>query len=48
MANNKLGHNLTMNMFNKLDRMNTIDLSENEIVHILPGLFKKLWKLRVL
>lgn len=45
---NKLGANLGANMFNHLDRMNMIDLSDNEITFIPPGLFKVLWKMRVL
>ncbi|KAF7494318.1 Putative G-protein coupled receptor [Sarcoptes scabiei] len=45
---NQLGLNLTLNMFNKLDRMHMIDLSENQIQFIPPGLFRKLWKLRIL
>nr|XP_046913755.1 G-protein coupled receptor GRL101-like isoform X1 [Dermatophagoides farinae] len=45
---NQLGLNLTLNMFNRLDRMHMIDLSDNQIKFILPGLFRKLWKLRIL
>ncbi|KAH9415854.1 hypothetical protein DERP_000348 [Dermatophagoides pteronyssinus] len=45
---NQLGLNLTLNMFNRFDRMHMIDLSNNQIQFIPPGLFRKLWKLRIL
>ncbi|KAI2798172.1 hypothetical protein BLOT_013290 [Blomia tropicalis] len=45
---NRIGQNLTLDMFNRLTRMHMIDLTDNDISFIPPGLFRKLWKLRVL
>lgn len=48
MKGNQIGRNLTIDMFTRLDRMNMIDLSSNEIAYLPPKLFRKLWKLRIL